>query len=156
MTLSPGSQGWGLSRSTLCPGICRSTGAQLDPQRPPSARISEIAPEASVSRHFATLRSSDRAEGALAAKAAAEGQASSGGSVVVDQAKGSVVFSRYYHVFVKGEVDALVLSVPEVRSSPARLYTLSAPPLRSTAGVVKGRPALSHPWRLSGAAWHRR
>lgn len=69
---------------------------------------------------------SGRAEGAVAAKAATEGQAGPGGSVVVDASKGAVVFSRYYHVFVKGELDELVLSVPEVR--------LGTPPPAAAAG----------------------
>lgn len=55
-----------------------------------------------------------RAEGAAAAKAATEGRASAGGSVTVDAAKGAVVFNRYYHVFVKGELDELVQGVAEV------------------------------------------
>lgn len=61
----------------------------------------------------------------MAARAAAEGQVGQGGSVVVDPEKRSVVFSRYYHVFVKGELDDLVLAVPEARPDPAmpRLVT---------------------------------
>ncbi len=52
--------------------------------------------------------------GAAATPPAAPG-ARVGGAPQVDSSKGAVVYQRYYHLFERGELDALVTRLPEAR-----------------------------------------